>query len=168
MRIHYLIPAAGIALLACGLPHEDFTAVERSPVPLLASLPSYSRVASVRAVLHGTAWRVLEQSSLRPADTRPPFSILSVAVPFHDHGHDGELYLLFFNDRLASTGFAPADDPTTYERSLGPLFSNSTQSETRIGNLRAWRTHTKEGRLCFYLADERLLAQQDRWVMKFS
>ncbi len=156
--------------LSCALAEaEDFTAIETEPQVLLAGLESYSSPEAVAAALGNPSWEVKEQSGLRQNDKRPPFNVLSVSLaPFQDRGHRGELQLTFFNSRLMSTAFYP-HHPEAYRASLGRFPPRDVRGgELWPKYLRVWNAVDYKGREYFLWGDERLLAQRNRWIMKYS
>ena len=150
-------------------PTEDFAAIPGDPQTLLGGLKSYSSPDAVAAALGSRTWKVTEQSSLKPDDKRPSFNILSVVVvPYQDRGQRGELHLTFFNSRLMSSSFYP-DDPGAYRASLGSFLAPEVRGgELLPTHLRVWHAVDYEGREYFLWGDERLLKQQNRWLMKYS
>jgi hypothetical protein len=104
---------------------------------------------------------VTEQSALRADDPRPRYDILAATVATaEDHGHPGELRLVFFNGRLMSATFYPRD-PGAYRAALGEFAA-------RVRHLRSEWAVDHDGREYFSRSDERLLDQQRRWLEQFS
>jgi hypothetical protein len=160
-----------VALLPCCRrgPGEDFTEVRTNPVALVGDLKSYADPESVAVALGRPVWQVTERSGLAAGDKRPPFNILTVVVsPYRDRGHAGELHLTFFNSRLMSASFYPAD-VVTYRAGLGTFPTRDVRGgELRKGHLRVWNAVDYKGREYFLWGDDRLMEQKKRWIERFS
>jgi hypothetical protein len=123
----------------------DFSAYLRAEEPrvtLIDSLRSYDSQQQVAQQLSaaGLRWSV-ERLHVEGTDDYPPYKLDTFIVPAYQHlGHAGRLRLEFFNDRLWSATFLPAE-PESYLRRLersGVRLRKTAVSvwERQDGNLR--------------------------------
>jgi hypothetical protein len=156
------------ALAACG--DESFTEVEAVSTPLIAGLPSYAAPPEVLPKLASFATPVVVEKSALPAnDRRPPFSIYSISIREYRHlEHEGELRLLFFNDRLQQTVFYPYD-PRAYMEALKASGTRISEGmEWNTGNTVVWTAVDYRGHKYVGWADIRLRKQSERWIARYS
>jgi hypothetical protein len=137
---------------------------------LLGEFRSYSAEQEVRAVLAARTIQEHERSGLPLDDTRPPFDIVTLAVPGYIHlDFPGELRLLLFNDRLQSVWFYPSD-VNGYLAALkgrGVVVSTDVMAKPE-GDLRVITTRDVESRTYVSWSDWRLDQQALRWITRYS
>ena len=163
-----LIIAAIVTLVSCG--NESFTEAASTKAPLVTGFESYLSLEEVIPRLPSSMKPVvLEDSSLSLGDQRPPFSIYSISVRGFRHiGHEGELKLVFFNNRLQETVFYPAN-PATYLAALKTSgIALLDGQELRRGNTVIWQAVDYQRRSYIGWADIRLRDQSRRWISRYS
>lgn len=148
---------------------------------LISGLESYKSPQEIQVILgKDVSWEIIKDSKLEKGDTRPPYRITEISVKNFSHlNFQGELRLLFFNDRLMSTTFYPVEFKhyiqtlierqklrfkNTYYKQKGAMVSTYTRilipSEDYIEEFNGSPSVTWE--------DTRLTAERDAWIMKYS
>lgn len=162
------------------VPQADpqYTRTEVERVPLMDAFQSYDSIATVTQRLQaaGMQWKT-EQSHLPPVPGRAPYDFDTLTVEGPKHlGSAGTLVLEFFNDRLYSVTFKPADARAyrahMHRQHLGLQRTHVSVWESTEGNLRissnADFAVSDEGRqldtgLFVTWEDLRLTTQIKRW-----
>ncbi|HEX4895739.1 MAG TPA: hypothetical protein VFV11_05350 [Solimonas sp.] len=121
---------------------QAYTAVAANPVPILSDYQSYQSVDTVVRALEKAGYKPeLESRHARVPRDVPPNNLDVVHVKLYKHlGHEGELELQFFNDRLFQADFEPAK-PDDYRKALRKALpalkrEPNGRSELREGPLR--------------------------------
>src|SRR5471032_2752659 len=113
---------------------------------------------------------IIEDRTPLPSDTRPPYRLLVISKKnARIEGQSGELVLTFFNDRLMTSQFYPADMAAArgaveagQELSLAGGDSH-IQPSTRV-----WVGKDETGRGYIGWIDKTLQAEQDAWVKQYG
>ena len=101
--------ASALMLLAVACGNADEVGVlHGAPTPLFVGFSSYQTLAEITPSLPDrSGWQILSDTSREAMGECPSFSELKFAVEAQHHGFKGLLTLTLFNDRLATTAFAP-------------------------------------------------------------
>ncbi len=142
-----------------------------NPSRLIGDLYSYQSLQRVQRETGIRSWMTLEDRRPLPSDTRPPFRILSIAVPgFKDSGYTGELHLTFFNDRLMRAAFYP-DDIEGYKRAVereqGFEFGGD-EGANIDRDTHVWVGKEVGGRMYVGWEDKTLKREYDAWVRQYT
>lgn len=148
---------------------------------LISGLESHRSPQEIQAILgKDISWGIIKDSKLEEGDSRPPFRLTEVSVKNFSHlSFQGELRLLFFNDRLMTTIFYPVE----FKRYSQTLIETQklrlknayykqreamTSTYTRI--LVPNEDYIKElnGNPSVTWEDTRLTAERDAWIMEYS
>lgn len=93
----------------------SFTEVATERTKLIDGIESYESIEETKHRFK--EWEVIENSSLRPGDKRPPFNIYVVSIKDYSHlSYAGDLHLKFFNNRLSEVRFYPHNFEKYVER----------------------------------------------------
>jgi hypothetical protein len=133
-------------------------------VKLLDDFVSCSNEVEIYNFLHhkNIAWHEVERSSLDPEDKRPPFNVLRIMLPDYSHqGIDGELIVLFYNDRLTSVTFYPFDANKYISRIREKELINRKGVNVQTGQ-------DFRGKTFFEWYDQTLKNSMNLWLMKYS
>jgi hypothetical protein len=113
---------------------------------------------------------VIEDRTPLPSDTRPPHRLLVIAKKnARVEGQPGELVLTFFNDRLMTSQFFPAD--LTAARAAveaGQTVSLADGESHLQPSTRVWVGKDAGGRSYIGWIDKTLQAEQDAWVKQYE
>jgi hypothetical protein len=140
---------------------------------LVSPLSSGQSLQAVQRSLEWEAgsWDVLTDRRPLTSDKRPPFRILEISKKAWSHlGMRGELVLTFYNDRLMTTQFYPAD----LDKYKGLLANRdqitfSEDGDTKIPpQTRVWIGKDASGRRYVGWIDRKLQAEHDNWVKMYS
>ncbi len=105
-----------------------------------------------------------------PSDTRPPYRLLVISKKnARIEGQTGELVLTFFNDRLMTEQFFPADlaaARTSVE--AGQKLSLSGGDAHIAPSTRVWVGKDEAGRSYLGWIDKTLQAEQDAWIKQYD
>ena len=164
---------AGWTLSCDATDHDSFVEVLSEHAKLIAPFESYENISVVQRRLktNGLSWSLIEDNStVSKGSKRPPFHIYVIRVnAFKDSGHEGDLRLEFFNDRLMATWFYPegftsyrAVVEARYPEILGKQ-SITVGQYTRIAFARDY-----EARDYIAWEDIRLREQVDLWIKQYS
>jgi hypothetical protein len=153
-------------LIGCG--SESFTESEKDRAQLMNGFESYASRDEVMAKLNrGDAVKSVEQSSKHKSG-QPPYQIYSARLPYEDRKEPGELLITFFNNRLMQMSFYPEN----LDRYLAALRSSGielrTGSEVKNGHTAIWIGQDFDNKNYVGWADDRLRAQQRRWLSRYS
>lgn len=151
----------------------SFVDVAAERAKLINGLESYLSIDETKRRL--PSWEVIEQSGLKPQDTRPPFNIYKVAVKNYSHlGISGELHVQFFNNRLLSTWFYP----DAFDKYIQLLKDKEgvTFQESRDGSkeaaippyTRVWLYRDFKDRQYVGWEDTRLAREFNLWIKRYS
>ena len=159
---------AVISIAACG--RESFTENLNPKATLMAGLESYSsREEVVPRLPPSSKLVVVENSSLGERDSRPPFSSYSLSVSGFRHlDQDGELILVFFNNRLKQTVFYPSDMKAYLVALEASGLALAEGQELRKDNTVIWRAVDYQRRPYVAWGDVRLRDQSRRWISRYE
>jgi len=113
---------------------------------------------------------VLEDRTPLPSDTRPPYRLLVISKKNQQFsGQPGELTLTFFNDRLMTTQFYPADAAAARAAIEAEQKISLASGEGHIEpSTRVWVGKDENGRSYIGWIDKSLQAEQDAWVRQYG
>lgn len=157
-----------VAIAACS--SESFTEVEKDRAPLINGLESYSTREEIMAKLPREAeTKVTEDIARHKPGSQPPYQVYAVKVSSYEHlKHSGYLLLTFFNNRFMQAAFYP-DKLDSYIAALRASgVAVKTGSEYISGHTTVWIGSDFDNRPYIGWADDRLRAQQRRWLSKYS
>lgn len=156
-----------VVIAACG--SETFTEIEKDRAPLIGGLESYSTREEIRAKLPQAETKVTEDTSRHKPGSQPPYQVYVVKVSSYQHlKHSGYLLLTFFNNRLMQAAFYP-DNLNDYIAALRTSgVPVKTGSEHTAGHTVVWIGSDFDNKPYIGWADDRLRAQQRRWLSKYS
>lgn len=148
---------------------ETFTEIEKDRTPLIGGLESYSTREDIMAKLPQAETKVLEDTSRHKPGSQPPYQVYVVKVLSYEHlKHSGYLLLTFFNDRFMQAAFYP-DRLDSYIAALRASgVAVKTGSEYITGHTTVWIGSDFDNKPYIGWADDRLRAQQRRWLSKYS
>jgi hypothetical protein len=135
---------------------------------LIDDLSSRSSVADVRQRLVGSGLSFERVEGSRAAPQLPPYAHDVYRVPeYRTLGHNGELRLFFFNDRLMQTIFYP-QEPSEFRMAVAKRYPGwdgklDVPSHTRVESAR-----DAEGRQYVSWIDLGLLSENDAWIRDHS
>ena len=166
MLRHWRFVVAIFLLIGCG--SENFTESEKDRARLMNGFESYASRDEVMAKLNRRdAIKSVEQSS-KHKGAQPPYEIYSARLPYEDLKEPGELLITFFNNRLMQMSFYPED----LDRYLAALKSSGIElhigSELKNGHTAIWIGQDFDNKNYVGWADDRLRAQQRRWLSRYS
>jgi len=112
---------------------------------------------------------VMDRTPL-PSDTRPPYRLLVISKKnAHVSGQTGELVLTFFNDRLMTSQFYPADMDSARSAIEGSQKISLDGGETHIlPSTRVWVGKDETGRQYVGWIDKTIQAEQDAWIKQYG
>lgn len=116
-------------------------------------------------------WITIENEKLKQGDPRPDFEILKIKIQdYNDLGIDGDLVLEFFNNKLMSTCFYPADVNEyliNLEYVRGIIITKEGQ---KIYLQKCQIYYGKDFNNLIYIewADKRLLKEYNNWLSTYS
>jgi hypothetical protein len=113
---------------------------------------------------------IIEDRSPLPSDTRPPFRLLVISKKNATiDGQRGELVLTFFNDRLMTSQFYPADISSARAAvEAGQKISLAGGDSHIQPSTRIWVGKDETGRSYIGWIDKSLQAEQDAWVKQYG
>lgn len=170
----WLMILTGLLLVQCGPEHERATDLTRS-TPLIDGLSSLEASETIRVApqIRGHVWDVRERSHSRPYGTDEDFNELVVLIPdYVCNGIQGELLLLFYNDRLIATTFYPSDF-NRFSKTLNDIrfdvdeFGRSRYPVPNTFTVIVVGTDVR-GRKFVSWEDRRLSDAMDRWITRNS
>ncbi len=169
-RVVVRFAAFALILIAGGCGSESFTDIEKERAPLIAGLESYASRAEVLPKLtEGVETKVVEDIARNKNASQPPHKVYAVKLLTYEHlRQPGQLLLTFFNDRLMQVAFYPEnfDDYVAALRASGVALR--TGNELVVGHTTIWIGKDFDNVPFIGWADERLRAQQRRWLSKYS
>lgn len=156
-----------VILAACG--SETFTEIEKDRTPLIGGLESYATREEIMAKLPQAETQVTEDTSRHKPGSQPPYQVYVVKVLSYEHlKHSGYLLITFFNDRFMQAAFYP-DRLDSYIAALRASgVAVKTGSEYISGHATVWIGSDFDNKPYIGWADDRLRAQQRRWLSKYS
>lgn len=151
----------------------SFVDVATERTRLINGLESYWTIEEAKTKL--PSWEVIEQSSLKPQDRRPPFNIYRVSIKNYVHlGVSGELQVKFFNNRLLSTWFYPE----TFDRYVlllkdkeGLTFQegqDGSRDAMIVPHTHVWVYKDYKEQLYIGWEDIRLARELGLWIKRYS
>lgn len=166
--MRWAIFVLAVVIAACS--SESFTEVEKDPAKLIGNLESYASRDQVMALLpRGGETKVTEDSSRHKPGSQPPYQVYAVKLSSYEHlKQPGWLLITFFNNRLMQVAFYPdkLNDYINALRASGvPV---KTGSEHISGHTVVWIGRDFDNKPYIGWADDRLRAQQRRWLSKYS
>jgi hypothetical protein len=140
------------------------------PSALAAGLYSGQNMQSAERKLGGGSFDIIEDRTPLPSDTRPLFRLLVISKKNAQiNGQAGELVLTFFNDRLMTSQFYPADAAdarAAVEAGQGLSLAGGDahlQPSTRV-----WVGKDENGRGYIGWIDKVLQGEQDAWLKQYG
>ncbi|HEX8926912.1 MAG TPA: hypothetical protein VF786_14025, partial [Terriglobales bacterium] len=141
---------------------------EIPPTPLGCGLESMMSQAKVERELKvkSAEWEVVEDRRPLSTDTRPMFHILTISRKATNcGGHNGEVQLTFYNDRLMYMQFF-AENFDSARNSAG---LNPRTGDTHINpNTRVWAGRSEDGRQYLGWMDLQLKRDYDNWIDTYA
>jgi hypothetical protein len=111
---------------------------------------------------------ILEDRTPLPSDTRPPYRLLVISRKnLRMEGQTGELVLTFFNDRLMTSQFYPADIAAA-QASVQAVQQLSGSEGHIAPSTRVWVGKDENGHSYIGWIDKTLQADQDAWVKQYG
>jgi len=161
-----------IALLVCFAVSCKKNEKEFKPSKLAPELFSGQSLQTVERKLNMMAGNfdvVVDRTPL-PSDTRPPYRLLVISKKGQQvQGQAGELVLTFFNDRLMTTQFFPADLAAGRAAIEAAQQVSLGSGESHIlPSTRVWVGKDEDGRSYIGWIDKTLQAEQDAWVKQYG
>jgi hypothetical protein len=113
---------------------------------------------------------VLEDRTPLVSDTRPPYRLLVISKKnLKVEGQTGELVLTFFNDRLMTSQFYPADVAAARSAVEAKQSISLDGGESHIlPSTRVWLGKDEGGRNYIGWIDKSLQDEQDAWVKQYG
>lgn len=171
MRIITTCITAIFLLTGCGIEAKDaYTKVRSDRSPLIEGFTSYAGRAEIEEKMQkmGLQYSIDDEGQLDPTDARPTYAVVSIKIQKFSHvGHAGELYLMFFNDRLSDTKFFP-ENPENYLAALRNSGLRVAETYTPEGNTLIWTYEAFDGRRYVGWSDSRLNKEHSRWIARYS
>lgn len=140
------------------------------PSALAAGLYSGQSMQAVERKLDGGSFDIVEDRTPLPSDTRPLYRLLVISKKnARIDGQAGELVLTFFNDRLMTSQFYPADATAAraaVEAGQGLSLAGGDahiQPSTRV-----WVGKDESGRSYIGWIDKALQGEQDAWLKQYG
>ncbi len=173
MKNYKKLVLCGVALILClATQCRHSGEKEFKPSRLAGELYSGQSLQMVERKLEMMAGKfdiVMDRTPL-PSDTRPPYRLLVISKKDgRVEGQAGELVLTFFNDRLMTEQFYPAE----LERARTAVEAAQTIAlsggEAHIApSTRVWVGKDESGRSYIGWIDKSLQAEQDAWVKQYG
>ncbi len=140
------------------------------PSALAAGLYSGQSMESVERKLDGGSFDIVLDRTPLPSDTRPPYRLLVISKKnARIDGQAGELVLTFFNDRLMTSQFYPADmDASRAAVEAGERLSLAGGDTHILPSTRVWVGKDENGRSYIGWIDKALQAEQDAWLKQYG
>jgi alkanesulfonate monooxygenase SsuD/methylene tetrahydromethanopterin reductase-like flavin-dependent oxidoreductase (luciferase family) len=142
------------------------------PSKLVGELFSGESLQTVerKLVLMAGNFDILVDRRPLPSDTRPPYRLLVISKKnARVEGQTGELVLTFFNDRLMTAQFYPADlDAARAAVEAGQRISLAGGDSHIAPSTRVWLGKDENGRSYIGWIDKTLQAEQDAWVKQYG
>jgi hypothetical protein len=162
----------GVLLIAggCTEPKDAYSRIQSPPTKLLGNYLSYSAPQPVVSTFKATGqpFEVVEHVKLGPEDRRPSYDLYEIELPGQEFcGDRGALKLTFFNDRLMSTTFYPANPKECLAR-LPYLEIRTGKGEAVEGNTLIAANIDYRDRAYISWSDRRIVEELDKWVMRYS
>ena len=155
----------------CTEARDAYAKVHLPPAQLVGSYQSSQKPHEVLNALRDAKrkYTVVEDSKgPAPPDRRPRFDFLVLEVEDQEYcGQRGTLRLTFFNDRLNSTIFYPADVRACIT-ALGQAPTGLERGRLIAANTLLMSSTDYKGRPYVAWHDQRMNEEQDRWVSKYS
>jgi hypothetical protein len=113
---------------------------------------------------------ILEDRTPLPSDARPPYRLLVISRKnARAEGQAGELVLTFFNDRLMTSQFFPAEMASARAAVEAGQRLSLADGEAHIQpSTRVWVGKDEGGRSYIGWIDKTLQAEQDAWVKQYG
>ncbi|MBM4263960.1 MAG: hypothetical protein FJ145_21385 [Deltaproteobacteria bacterium] len=166
--VRWVLAIVLVVIAACS--SETFTEIEKDRAPLIGGLESYSTRDEIIAKLPPQAeTKVIEDTSRHKPGSQPPYQVYVVKVSSYEHlKHSGYLSLTFFNNRFMQAAFYPdkRNDYIAALRASGVAVKTGTEYIT--GHTVVWIGSDFDNKPYIGWADDRLRAQQRRWLSKYS
>lgn len=158
-----------LTLVVAACSAETFTEIEKDRAPLIGGLESYSTREEIMAKLPKAETKVAEDTARNKPGSQPPYQVYAVKVLSYEHlKHSGYLLVTFFNNRFMQAAFYP-DKLDSYIAALRASgVAVKTGSEYISGHTTVWIGSDFDNKPYIGFADDRLRAQQRRWLSKYS
>lgn len=143
--------------------------MDKMPTMLLDGFKSLTAVEEIKILKTTDGLEVIENTGLAESDTRPPFNIYTVSIPFKHLEIDGKIVFHFFNNRLMSTWFYPNDKIAYLEKlklkgiDLTVKTELDTEKYTRV-----WKYIDYKNNFYVGWEDIRLRDEQHAWIARYS
>jgi len=168
------LPYSAILLLslcfAASCRHRDDK--EFKPSNLAAGLSSGESLEAVERKLPMMAGKfdILQDRRPLPSDTRPPYRLLVISTKAQPvNGQNGELEMTFFNDRLMTVQFFPADMTAAQQAvEAGQKLSLASGEGHIEPSTRVWIGKDETHRSYIGWIDKALQAEQDAWIRQYG
>jgi len=145
---------------------------EFKPSKLAAGLFSGQSLQTVERKLDMLAgnFDILEDRTPLPSDTRPPYRLLVISKKNQKvEGQTGELVLTFFNDRLMTSQFFPADLAAARAAMESAQQISLGSGESHIApSTRVWVGKDENKRGYIGWIDKTIQVEQDAWVKQYG
>lgn len=161
-----------LVLLLCfavSCKHDEKEFKPSKLAPGLFSGQSLQTVERKLDMMAGNFDVILDRTPL-PSDTRPPYRLLVISKKNQKlEGQLGELVLTFFNDRLMTSQFYPADMSSARTALEGAQQISLGGGEGHIEpSTRVWVGKDENARSYIGWIDKSLQAEQDAWVRQYG
>jgi hypothetical protein len=172
-RISFLGRCGFVLCLLTGI---FFSACRSSPRPslLIGELHSYSTIEDARRQIaasgNSSGWSEYK-APIEPTDKRPRHDMVLLTGDFRDLGQSGKVRLTFFNDRLMSTEFWPANSSAytaVLRAQLKKFPARPAERVTIDRNTNFTYYADPNGNLRFDWGDANLSQEWLDWVAKYS
>ncbi len=140
------------------------------PSELASGLYSGQSMEAVERKLNGGSFEIIEDRTPLPSDTRPPYRLLVISKKNERvNGQAGELVLTFFNDRLMTSQFYPADVAAARAAvEAGERLSLAGGDAHIQPSTRVWVGKDENGRSYIGWIDKALQGEQDAWLKQYG
>jgi hypothetical protein len=157
-----------IVLWFCFFKEETYQEIENPSVKLIDTFDSYSSIAQTKSQIPADLAWVFHKGTV--ADNRPYRRVDDLIInDFPFLGQSGQLRLTFFNDRLMCATFYPVQIDKFVQIIKEKGIDLTKSSELKLMADLTICTWTEfGGRPYVRWSDDRLIAQHDRWIRRYS
>jgi hypothetical protein len=153
------------------LPPISFVKVESERTKLINGIESYQSIAEFKGFLSRSSFQSEESRDNQPSPKgRPPFNMHTITIKNYSHlGFSGELDIGFFNNRLNSSIFYPAE----IEKYISALEKEGLKLDNNRETIRPPHTRVQiatdyKGRKYVKWSDIRLDKEVELWIKRYS
>jgi uncharacterized protein (DUF2164 family) len=158
--------------LAVGCKHHGEGENEFHPSPLAAGLYSGQSLQTADRKLNMMAgnFDVLLDRKPLPSDTRPPYRLLIISKKGAQvEGQQGELVLMFFNDRLMAMQFYAQNMNAARAAVEAQQHISLREGASHLEpSTRVWIGKDEQGRNYIGWIDKALQAEQEAWIRQYG